>query len=237
MRAGIFTTTIQEIRQIGDDTRNFRVALPENTVFDFKAGQFVNFLLDIPGAPKTLKRPYSIASPPSWKGVLEFIWKRVPGGLATNHLWNLKEGDTLGIQGPLGIFSAKHPLPKTIVFVSTGTGVAPFRAMIHQLVHEKAECEIWNIFGTRYENQVLYQEEFEALAAQNPNVRNVFTVSRPESWKGEREYVQVMLRKYIQNVSDAHLYICGLTAMIREVESTALDMGFSHGQIFYEKYD
>ncbi len=237
MRAGIFTTTIQEIQQFGADTRHFRVAFPAGTEFRFQAGQFVNFILDLPGQPKTIKRPYSIASPPIWNGYLDFIWKRVEGGIVTNHLWDMKQGEPLKIQGPLGVFTFRKPMPKNLVFVSTGTGIAPFRSMIHELVHQGTSCKIWNFFGTRYEDQILYQNEFEELAKKYAGLRNVFTVSRPRTWTGEKDYVQILLKKYIQDVSDTHIYICGLTKMIQDVVKTATEMGFVKEQLFFEKYD
>ena len=237
MRAGIFTTTIEKIISFGDASRHFRLRFPEGTEFDFRAGQFVNFMLELPDQEKIIKRPYSIASPPCWHGTLDFIWKRIEGGLVTNYLWNLKEGDSLKIQGPLGMFTTKTPLPETIVFISTGTGIAPFRAMAHELLENKATCKIWNIFGARYEDQILYRDEWEALAAKHPNFRNVFTVSRSKNWQGETQYVQFMLKKFIAPGPNTHIYICGLSAMIQEVRKMAEEMGFKKDRVFFEKYD
>ena len=109
--------------------------------------------------------------------------------------------------------------------------------MIHTLLDQKVTCQIWNIFGNRYDEDILYKEEFEELARKYPNFHNVFTVSRPKTWTGEKDYVQVMLKKYIQGPKDTHIYICGLTNMINEVQKTALEMGFTKEQIIFEKYD
>jgi ferredoxin-NADP reductase len=238
MKAGIFTTTIEKITDIGlQDTRNFKLAFNPEDHFDFDAGQFINLMVQPPGVEKLIKRPYSIASPPIWKGYMDLCWKRVDGGVVTNYLWTLKEGDKLQIQGPLGRFTVKEPMPKSIVYVSTGTGIAPFRSMIHTLLKNNTPVEIWNIFGNRFEEDILYKEEFETLAKEHNNFKNVFTVSRPKTWKGESQYVQFMLKKYISSPKDVHIYICGLTAMINAVVHTATEMGFTKEQIFYEKYD
>jgi len=238
MKAGIFTTTIEKIVDMGiQETRHFKLTFEPGTAFDFEAGQFVNVL--VPESPryKAIKRPYSIASPPVWKGFLDLCWKRVEGGVATNYMWGLKPGDGLTIQGPLGRFTLRRPLPKTIIFVSTGTGIAPFRSIIHVLLADGSACEIWNIFGNRYDEDILYQEEFEALARAHKNFRNVFTISRPRHWQGEREYVQFLLKKYISDPRDKHVYICGLTNMIQEVQKVALEIGFTKDRVFFEKYD
>jgi len=237
MSAGIFNTTIEKIVQQGVDIRHFKLTFEPGADFQFKAGQFVNLFVQKQAEDKLIKRPYSIASPPCWKGFIDLTWKRVEGGFVTNYLWTLKEGDKIQVQGPLGRFTPKEPLPKTLIYVSTGTGIAPFRSMIHELLNQNAPCEIWNIFGNRYETEVLYKEEFEALAKKHSNFKNVFTVSRPKTWTGEKEYVQHMLKKYISDPKDKHIYICGLTNMINEVVKTATEMGFQKDQVFYEKYD
>ena len=238
MKAGIFTTTIDEIRDMGvQETRHFKLDFDPGTPFDFDAGQFVNLMIPATSEHALIKRPYSIASPPDWKGYLDLCWKRVNGGIATNYLWTLKTGDKVTVQGPLGRFTVRQPAAETMIFVSTGTGIAPFRSMIHNLLKHGTDREIWNIFGNRYEDDILYREEFEALAGQHKNFRNVFTVSRPKTWKGETQYVQFMLKKYIRDSKDKHIYICGLTNMINEVRQTALEMGFTKDQIFFEKYD
>ena len=238
MKAGIFTVSIEKIVDMGvQQTRHFKLAFAPGVDFDFEAGQFINIMVPETGEHKAIKRPYSIASPPDWKGFLDLCWKRIEGGIATNYLWGLKEGDNLQIQGPLGRFTVRQPLPKTIVYVSTGTGIAPFRSMIYNLLKKEAPCEIWNIFGNRFDEDILYKEEFEAWAKEHPNFHNVFTVSRPKTWKGENQYVQFLLKKYIPDPRDKHVYICGLTNMINEVQKTALEMGFAKEQIIFEKYD
>jgi len=97
MRAGIFTTTIEEIKDLGvQDTRHFKLAFEKDVDFHFEAGQFVNIMVETP--EKLVKRPYSIDSPPHWKGFIDLCWKRVEGGLITNILWNFKAGEKLASQ-------------------------------------------------------------------------------------------------------------------------------------------
>jgi NAD(P)H-flavin reductase len=155
----------------------------------------------------------------------------------TNYFMKLKEGDHLQIQAPLGRFVLKKPFPQRIAFVATGTGIAPFRAMIFQLLKEGTDRDLWLIFGNRYETDILYDEEWKELAEKHSNFHYVPTVSRPKTWTGEKEYVQGLLPKYLKTPADTHVYICGLTNMINEVQKTALEMGFTKEQVFFEKYD
>ena len=238
MKAGIFNTRIEKILDLGvQDTRHFKLVFEPGTVFDFDPGQFVNIIAQPPACEKPVKRPYSIDSPPYEKGYIDLVWKRVEGGLMTNHLMTMKEGDSLTVQGPLGRFGLKKPLPARIVFVATGTGIAPFRSMIQQLFKDGTDRDVWLIFGNRYETDILYDEEWKELASKYSNFHFVSTVSRPKQWKGETAYVQHLLPKYIPSPENTHLYICGLTNMITEVQAKALEMGFAKDQIFFEKYD
>lgn len=240
MKAGIFTTTIEKIVEMGvQQTRHFKLVFDPGTVFDFEGGQFLNIIIPETPERKQLKRAYSIASPPIWKGYLDLCIKLVPGGVGTGYLWTLKEGDKLTIQGPLGRFTAPNPLPKKLIYVSTGTGIAPFRATFHVLLQQNAPVEIWNIFGNRFVEDILYREEFEELAKKHKNFHNIFTVSKPKpgQWNGETEYVQHMLRKYVTSPAGTSIYICGLTNMINEVNKTALEIGFTKEQVHFEKYD
>lgn len=239
MKAGIFSTRIEAIKDLGvQETRHFELVFEPGTAFDFEPGQFVNTMApSSEDKAKIIKRPYSIASPPFLKGHIDLVWKRVEGGFMTNYLWKLKEGDGLQIQGPLGRFTLKQPLPKRIAFVATGTGIAPFRAMVHELFKKGTDREIWLIFGNRYETDILYDEEWKELAKQRANFHYLPAISRPQQWKGEKEYVQKLLPKYLKTPADTHVYICGLTNMINEVQKTALEMGFTKEQVFFEKYD
>lgn len=239
MKAGIFQTRIERVIDLGvQETRHFKLVFEPGTIFEFDPGQFVNTMApSSEDKNKIIKRPYSIASAPFQKGYIDLVWKRVEGGFMTNYLWKLKEGDVLPVQGPLGRFTLKTPLPRRIAFVATGTGIAPFRAMIHQLLKDGTNRELWLIFGNRYETDILYDEEWKALAVKHSNFHYVPAVSRPQAWTGEKEYVQKLLSKYLKTPQETHVYICGLTNMINEVQKAAEAMGFAKEQVFFEKYD
>lgn len=238
MKSGIFTTRIERVLDLGvQETRHFKLVFEPGTEFDFEPGQFVNAMAPKPDEQKIIKRPYSIASPPYEKGYIDLVWKRVEGGFMTNYFWKLKEGDTLQIQGPLGRFCLKKPPPSRIAFVATGTGIAPFRSMVDQLFKDGTDREVWLIFGNRYETDILYDEEWKKLTSEHSNFHYVPTISRPKDWTGEKGYVQKLLPKYLRTPQDTHLYICGLTNMITEVQKTAEEMGFGKDQVLFEKYD
>ena len=207
----------------------------------FQAGQFVivNVPRQAPGAKAPLevvKRAYSIASPPHESQRLELCIQHVEGGAASTYFWQLKEGDTLSLNGPHGRFLLKEPLEYEPVFVGTGTGVAPLRSMITHLIHVNFPRTIWLLFGCRYEHAVLYESEFRSFANLRRNFRYIPTVSRPKEWRGESGHVQEIFRKHIPDVSNKEIYLCGWLQIVKAVCQDLEQSGVPKEKLHYEEW-
>ena len=154
---------------------HFEFVLDEFESFPFTAGQFVSAVAeDAKGKMQT--RAYSIASAASGNR-FELCVNRVEEGFFSNHLADLPDlpiGATIQIHGPHGHFILKEPITDSIL-VATGTGIAPMRGFLQWLFpadgsDRSAGKDIWLVYGTRYETDIYYQEEFEALAARQPEL-------------------------------------------------------------------
>lgn len=240
-----YTGRIVDIKQQTPATRQFflEVETPDNTPFEFQAGQFVT--MDLPISEKRLKRwrSYSIASAPNVKtNILEFSISRAAestGG--TKYLFDEAViGTVIKFKGPDGAFTLKHNTAESeLIFICTGTGVAPFKSMIDDIIAKKIlPRHIHLIFGARKEADILYRKEFEALAKVTDWFHYDVTLSREPDWKGVKGYVhQVYLEKYKNKITDRHFYVCGWTNMIDEaVENLVLTLGYERSQIHYELY-
>ena len=98
----------------------------------------------------------------------------------SNFLCDMKEGDETNCQGPFGDFILRPPLRDTI-FVATGTGIAPFRSILHWLLADTArhqDKQFWLVFGNRTEKDIYYHAEFLSLASQHANFHYLPTLSR-----------------------------------------------------------
>lgn len=230
---GILTRT----EPINESVRRFWVDPKED--IDFKPGQFVT--MDLPIAEKRLKRwrSYSIASVPQEKE-LEFCIVNLEGGLGTSFLFQeIKLGDTIRFKGPSGTFVAPSEPNFDIVLICTGTGVAPFRPMVYDLLErQKTTRKIHLIFGARTQDGILYREEFEALAKKHPNFTYEVCLSRDSDWQGRQGYVhQVYLEEYNKSRPDVKFYLCGWSNMIDEAVTNLLNtLKFDRSQIIYELY-
>jgi ferredoxin-NADP reductase len=207
--------------------------------FGFVAGQWLSVKTTTPD-DEEMTRAYSIASPPSENGRFAFCLNRVQDGFMSNHLCNLSEGAEITFQGPFGSFILRPPMRDT-VFIATGTGIAPFRSMLHWLLadHERhLGHQLTLLFGVRYEQDIYYREEFERLAAEHSNFHFSPTLSRGGlEWKGLRGYVQEHLPSIIGERTDMHAYICGLDKMVSANRELLKSLGWDRKQIVYEKYD
>jgi CDP-4-dehydro-6-deoxyglucose reductase len=223
-----------DVREIAPNVRHFVFEIPEVREFYFVPGQFVSLTHYIDG--KEITRPYSIASKPDGNR-FDLCLNLVEDGLFSPWLFSLRPGDEIEMSAPLGFFVLRNP-QRDAVFVATGTGIAPIRAMLDAWLGQDDARQLTLVFGVRYEYGLLYCEEFEELARKHPNFRFWPTLSRPEAaWTGRTGHVQAHLVEAIGERRDMDVYICGLKAMVDDVRGLLKGMGFDRKQIIYEKYD
>lgn len=238
MARQIFTATLARSTDLSDQTKHLEFHARELPQFDFIAGQFVS--MTAPKEGREITRAYSIASPPRSDPSFDICLNRVPGGFFSNFLCDMKEGETVNFHGPHGLFTLRNPIRDSI-FIATGTGIAPMRAMLQWLFREPSRNEgheFWLVYGTRYAKDIYYRHEFEELARKNPNFHYVVTLSRegPE-WTGERGYVQEKVRKIASGRTDMDTYICGLNDMVSANRELFKELGWDRKSVVYERYD
>lgn len=219
-----------------------QLQLPPNEPFSFEAGQFMTFDLPIHEKKQKRWRSYSIASAPNSTGLLEFVIVRLDGGAGTKYLFDeIKVGSTIKLRGALGNFT----LPQTelqqapeICFICTGTGIAPFRSMLYNMVnHQLPHPPMHLIFGTRTEPALLYRTEMEQLQSKL-NFKYYPTLSRAQGtdWQGHTGYVHNIYEQIFADRRPAVFYLCGWRNMIDEARQRLAQMGYTKKQIIFELY-
>jgi CDP-4-dehydro-6-deoxyglucose reductase len=202
--------------------------------FEFTPGQFVSLSEDIGG--KKVTRAYSIASAPDGRR-FELCLNEVKDGHFSPHLFGMRPGDTVEMQGPLGYFVPRSPVSDS-VFVAVGTGIAPFRSMLLSPALFDSGRKITLLMGARHEHGLLYRDEFQQLAAQRQNFRFIPTLTRPpEGWAGYTGRVQPHLLELIGERRDIDVYVCGMKEMVDDVRRILKERGVDRKRIIYEKYD
>ncbi len=226
------------------DTREFRIKLVDPPEIAFKAGQYVQFLApSYKGSPEEVYRAYSISSDPVEKGFLELIVRRVQGGICTTYMFDyLKQSDKVRINGPYGEFFLRDT-GSPIVFIAGGSGIAPIKSIIHNMVRnpeQKARKSVF-FFGVRTLKDLYLVDQMSAFEKELPDYRFVPVVSEPESpdWKGERGRVTDVVKKYLEaqpDVKDYEGYLCGSPGMIDSAIAVLTAAGIPLEKIYYDKF-
>jgi ferredoxin-NADP reductase len=234
-----FATRLLRSVSLSAQTKHLEFEVSGKTRFGFVAGQWLSFNTNRPDGEE-ITRAYSIASPPGEDSRFALCLNRVQDGFMSNFLCDMKESEEISCQGPFGDFILRPPLRDTL-FIATGTGIAPFRSMLHWLLADPVrhqEKQLSLLFGNRTKEDIYYDEEFLRLAGQHTNFHYLPTLSRgSDDWKGLRGYVQEHVPDIVRARDDMHAYICGLDKMIKTNRELLKGLGWDRKSILYEKYD
>lgn len=218
-------------------TKRFWIEVPGIESFDFKPGQFVTIDLPIHEKPNKRWRSYSIASWPDGTNIFELIIVLVPDGPGSTYFFTQVDvGTELTFRGPLGVFTLPETMDKPIYLICTGTGIAPFRSMIHYCkLNNIPRQHIYLIFGTRTQKELLYHEEMCELQDDIEKFHYIPTLSR-EEWNGRTGYVHSIYEELCKEKPDALFYLCGWKNMIDEAKQRIVAMGYDKKAIHQELY-
>lgn len=215
----------------------------------FVAGQSFGVIppgVDANGKPHKL-RLYSIAAPTrgedgqgnilstTVKRTIDEHWNthRLFLGVASNYLCDLKEGDTVTLTGPNGkrFVLPADPDAHDYLFVATGTGIAPFRGMTLQLLGDQRKSRIVLAMGSPYASDLLYHQDFTALAQQHANFRYLTAISRERQADGAKPmYIHERLAAARDELAPmlaserTLIYVCGIAGMELGIMQTLAGM-------------
>jgi len=215
----------------------FRTA--RNDTFSFAPGQYVTFYLSRAG--NSITRSYSFFSPAGKVGQFDLLIKQVPGGYGSTFLCDLvpESHPTLKGLAPLGHFLLRPPGDRTVVFLATGTGLAPFIPMLNDLRTHFPQTPAWLIFGERYREDLFYFDEVRALERAWPAFHFLPILSHPpadRSWLGGEGHVEEALRQQFPDLSKSDVYLCGVPEMVNETQELTLRLNCPKDHVFVERY-
>ena len=240
-----FTLSLTDSRMLAPRVRHLAFTRADGTPFKFTPGQFIQIHFNYADGKPT-KRSYSVGTPVDDSGAvtrLELAVSYVDGGAATELLGNLQPGGTIDASGPFGRFyMMDDDANQRYLFIATGTGVAPYRAMLPSIARRIAEhgTRFVLLYGARNEQELLYGDEFEAFAAQHPEFVFHPCFSRePRALPhaGDRRgHVQDVLPELNVDAEHDIAYLCGNPEMIDATYAQLKDMGLPIKHIRREKY-
>ena len=212
----------------------------------FEPGQYMTIGVFADG--RLVQRPYSVASSPRVAGTdgYEFYVRLVQGGQFTPLLWRLPVGHGMRMIGPKGKFMLEPEDDRTHMFISTGTGNAPFVSMMKTMLLDGSLRKAVFINGVSYADEIGYRPLLEDWAASGTYpVTYIPTVSRPDDprnagWTGRVGRAESVLAsicdEHALTPDNAIAYICGNPDMILAAEALLLERGFPEEQVKKELY-
>jgi CDP-4-dehydro-6-deoxyglucose reductase len=202
---------ISSIEKPAGDVARIRLRLPPASDFRFLPGQYIEVI-----GHGGLRRSYSLASAGSADQELELHIRAVEGGAMSAHWFNqAKINDLLRLQGPRGTFFLRDVADRNLIFLATGTGIAPVKAMLEALVTPapgSGPASVTVLWGGRIPGD-LYLD----IGGMPAVHRYIPVLSRADAaWEGARGHVQDVLLDESPELRNAVVYACGSDVMIHD---------------------
>jgi ferredoxin--NADP+ reductase len=243
--APVYNATLVRREDLTPDLAYFWIKF-DGAATPFTSGQYMTAGVVTEG--KMLQRPYSVASAPSVadsEGYELFI-RLVPVFRFTTALWRLPIGHRMRLIGPKGKFELEPDDDRDHLYISTGTGIAPFVSMIRETLAQGRPRRTVLLNGCSYADELGYRPYLEDLEARSAYpLTYVPTISRPDDprnagWTGKvgrvEQVVMDVCREQNLRPDRTVVYICGNPDMILNAEGLLMHRGFPEFHVKKELY-
>jgi CDP-4-dehydro-6-deoxyglucose reductase len=221
---------IVTIDRLAPDIVKVVLKTPPATPMRFLAGQYVDVIAE------GVRRSYSLANAARADGLLELIVKCYPGGVLSEYWFGrAKPNDLLRIEGPLGTFFLREDAPAHIVFLATGTGIAPVKALLEELSADpvRAARHRLDVFwGNREAENFCWDPVGLGLDVGFHHLLS----GKGAGWGGKRGYVQEAALHQGIDPADTVVYACGSNAMIGSARTALLALGLPAKRFFSDAF-
>jgi CDP-4-dehydro-6-deoxyglucose reductase len=204
---------VGKLEKVTDDVIVLSLKLPANERLQFLAGQYIEFILK-----DGSRRSFSMANAPHDDEFVQLHVRHVPGGHFTDHVFGaMKERDILRFEGPLGSFFLREDSDKPIVFVASGTGFAPMKAILEAAFRKGIERPMTLYWGGRRPDDLYMSALAEQWTRDHPNFRYVPVISEAkpdDAWTGRIGFVHRAVMEDLPDLSGHQVYACGVPIMV-----------------------
>lgn len=229
-----FQAKVAEHIELNQKYHLIRLELAKPNQLEFIAGQYIS--VAIGGGER---RAYSIASTPATQHAVDLLVDIEPGGKGSTFIKNLKPGDGVEFLAPLGRFVLQQAQDEEqkLLFVATGSGIAPFKSMIFDLLEDKKDQrEIWLLWGLRKVEEMFWEDDWRQINEFYANFHYRLMISRPPGmWPLVAGHVEAELNDVALS-AEWGVYLCGNKEMIAEVEKIVQNKGVLIDKIHKEQY-
>src|SRR5690554_1286542 len=202
---------VMELEQAAHDVMIVKLQLPTADPFRYYAGQYLEFILK-----DGRRRSYSMATPPAENNLVELHIRHTPGGVFTDHVFGagettMKLREILRVEGPFGSFFLRDDSTKPVVFLASGTGFAPIKAIVERMQQTGDQRPAVLYWGGRRPADLYMHELAQQWTKNLPNFSYVPVISEalPEDgWEGRKGFVHQAVLHDIPDLSGHQVYAC-----------------------------
>lgn len=222
---------VHTLNRLAPDVMQVVLRLPPTVDFAAVPGQYIDVI-----GPGGMRRSYSLAAADVSTRLLVLHIRAVDNGAMSAYWFSqAKVNDLLRLHGPLGTFCLRPSAGRDLVFLATGTGIAPIKAMLETLATLPAESQARSIsvyWGGRSVAD-LYLDTVGTAAT----LHYVPVLSRADvDWNGSRGYVQDVLLAEGRALDNAVVYACGSPAMIHDAQAQLVLAGLAEANFFSDAF-
>ena len=227
---------IERLQQLAPDIMAVYLKVPATERFHFIAGQYLDIML-----PQNRRRSFSIANPPFDDELIELHVRRVASGEFTQQLFSgMQEKTLLRIEGPLGQFWFRAESRRPALLIGGGTGYAPLRSMILQLLARGDRRPLTLYWGAQSRIDLYEDEQLRRRCEQYRNLQYVPVLSQPlpeDGWEGRRGLVHRAVLEDHPDIAAFDVYASGPPVMVETIRSEFIAQGLPPAQLFFDSFD
>ena len=227
---------VEKVR-LSENVVRLQLRLPAAQRLQFLAGQYIDVLLS--GGKR---RAFSIASSPSLENEIELHIRHVEGGDFTGHVFDeMKERDILRLEGPLGNFFVRNDQPeRPIIMMGGGTGFAPLKSMIENLIEQGDTRHVHLYWGARTQAELYLDELPKQWSRTHNHIDYRRAISEPDDADAGSFFSGFVHEAVIDDhadLSDFDVYMSGPPAMIETAKQEFLKHGVPEDRLFYDSFE
>lgn len=236
IQAQTLPARITSLHKLSHDVMEMTLTLPGGKRLPFHAGQYIEFLLK-----DNKKRAFSLANSPLDDENLKLHLRLIDGGYFTNFVFNeMKEKALVRINGPLGSFFIHGDSDHPLILIAGGTGFAPIKAMVEQLITEESKREIHIYWGARAKRDLYHHELAEQWATAHETIQYIPVLSSAnddDQWQGRTGFVHQSVAEDFGDLSGHDVYMAGPPPMINAAKELFNQQGLPDAQLFSDAFD
>ena len=229
-----YSARVVKLEKLTYDVMRVLLKLPEGQQIPFKAGQYINVILD-----DGQRRAFSFANPPHEPEFVELQIRLMKGGLFTTHVFEqMKEGEEVRFEGPIGDFSLRES-QRPIVFVAGATGFAPVKSMVEDAFERGLKREIHLYWGVKQLRDLYLPELPQQWAHDHANFHFIPVLSDPapeDAWNGRTGMVHEAILEDFPELKGHEIYACGSVRMVEAIFPFLKSHGAEDGACFSDAF-